>query len=90
VTVKEVMELVTCQYINFLGIGIVDLDTPELPNNYWEMLEVATERMFVEPSILETIALVTLVLHQYERVGGLLPLSRRRQQRWFLRSPRLA
>jgi RNA polymerase-interacting CarD/CdnL/TRCF family regulator len=39
----------------FPGIGIVDLDAPELPSHDRKMLEVATERMFAEPSILETI-----------------------------------
>jgi hypothetical protein len=37
------------------------------------MLEVATERMFTEPSILETIASVSRVLHQYEHAGGFDP-----------------
>jgi hypothetical protein len=37
------------------------------------MLEVATERMFAEPSILETIASVTLALRQYESAGGSAP-----------------
>jgi hypothetical protein len=54
------------------------------------MLEVATERMFIEPSILETIALVTLALRQYESAGGSAPLPRQRRQRRFLRSPRPA
>jgi hypothetical protein len=62
-TVEEVMELATSRYIDFPGIGIVDLDASELPSNDWEMLEVATERMFVEPSILETIVSVSRALH---------------------------
>jgi predicted component of type VI protein secretion system len=37
------------------------------------MLEVATERMFAEPSILETIVSVTLVLRLYESAGGSAP-----------------
>jgi hypothetical protein len=37
------------------------------------MLEVATERMFTDPSILETIALVSRALHQYECAGGFTP-----------------
>jgi hypothetical protein len=37
------------------------------------MLEVATVRMFTEPSILETITSVMSVLRQYEGVGGSTP-----------------
>jgi hypothetical protein len=73
VTVEEVMELATCQYVDFPGIGIVDLDAPELPSNDREMLEVVTEQMFAKPSILETVASVTLALRQYENAGGLAP-----------------
>jgi hypothetical protein len=51
VTVEEVMVLATGRYIDFPGVGIVDLDAPELPSNDREMLEVATEWMFTEPSI---------------------------------------
>jgi hypothetical protein len=74
-TIEEVMELATCQYVDFPGIRVVDLDAPELPSNDQEMLEVATERMFAEPSILETIASVSRALHQYERAGGFAPLA---------------
>jgi hypothetical protein len=73
VIVEEVMELATCRFIDFPSIGIIDLDAPELPSNDREMLKVATERMFVEPSILEKIALVPRVLHQYEHAGGFAP-----------------
>jgi hypothetical protein len=34
---------------------------------------VATERMFAEPSILETTASVSQALHQYERAGCFAP-----------------
>jgi hypothetical protein len=71
--VEEVMELVMCHYVDFPGIGIVDLDAPELPSNDREMLEVATERMFAEPSILETIMSVTLALRRYESTRGSAP-----------------
>jgi hypothetical protein len=73
VTVEEVMELSTCQYVDFHGIGVVDLDALELPSNDREMLEVATEQMFTEPSILETIVSVSLALHQYECAGSFAP-----------------
>jgi hypothetical protein len=51
---------------------------------------VATERMFAELSILETIALVSQVLHQYENAGGFAPPPRWRQRKRFLRRPRSA
>jgi hypothetical protein len=57
-------------YVDFPDIGTNDLNAPELPRNDREMLEVATEQMFAEPSILDTIASVTSALHQCEGVGG--------------------
>jgi hypothetical protein len=58
-TVEEVMELVTCRYINFPSVGVIDLEAPQLPE---KVLEVVMERMFTEPSIMETIASVSKVL----------------------------
>jgi hypothetical protein len=72
-SVEDVMDLVACRYVDFPSIGTIDLDAPELPSNYREMLEVATERMFTEPSILETIASITSVLRQYEGASGSAP-----------------
>jgi hypothetical protein len=40
ITVDEVMDLVTCQYMNFLGVGVIDLEAPQLPE---KVLEVATK-----------------------------------------------
>jgi hypothetical protein len=62
--IEDMMELATCRYIDFPDVGVVP--------------EVATEWMFVEPTIMETIASVSKALHEYER-------ARRR----FLRGPRL-
>jgi hypothetical protein len=56
VTVEEVMELATSQYIDFPGVGVIDLEAPQLPEN---VLDVAMERMFAELSIMETIASVS-------------------------------
>jgi hypothetical protein len=67
ITVEEVMELATCRYIDSPGVGVIDLEEPQLPE---KALEVATERMFVESSIMETITSVSKVLHEYERAGG--------------------
>jgi hypothetical protein len=68
--VEDVTNLATCWYVDFPNIGTIDLDTLELPSNDQEMLEVATKRMFAEPSILDTITSVVSVLRQYEGVGG--------------------
>jgi hypothetical protein len=73
VIVEEVVELAMGWYIDFPSIGIVDVDAPKLPSNDREMLEVATERMFSEPSILEMIASVLRALHQYKRASSFAP-----------------
>jgi hypothetical protein len=70
VSVEDVMDLAACRYVDFPSIGTVDLDAPELSSNDREMLEVATERMFAEPSILETIV---SALRQYEGASGSAP-----------------
>jgi hypothetical protein len=67
VTVEEVMELATCRYIDFPGVGVIDLEAPQLPE---KVLDVATKRMFAEPTIMEMIALVSRALHEYERADG--------------------
>jgi hypothetical protein len=67
------MDLAACRYVDFLGIGTVGLDAPELPSNDREMLEVVTERMFVELLILDTITSVVSALRQYEGAGGSAP-----------------
>jgi hypothetical protein len=67
VTVEEVMELAMCRYIDFPGVGVIDLKAPQLLE---KVLDVATERMFAEPSIMETIASVSQALEQYEPTSG--------------------
>jgi hypothetical protein len=69
-TAKEVGELVTCRYIDFPDIWVIDLEAPQLPE---KMLEVAMKQMFNEPTIMETIASVSNALQEYERVGGFAP-----------------
>jgi hypothetical protein len=66
-TAEEAMELATGRYINFLGIGVIDLEAPQLPEKVYE---VASERMFNEPTIMETIASVSKALQEYERASG--------------------
>jgi hypothetical protein len=60
VTVEEVLELATSRYIDFPEVRIIDLEAPQLPE---KVLEVAMERMFAEPSIMDTIALVLKACH---------------------------
>jgi hypothetical protein len=67
------------RYVDFPSIGIIDLDTTELPSNDRVILEVATDRMFAEPSILDAIASVPSVPRQHEGAGSLAPLPRRRR-----------
>jgi hypothetical protein len=42
-SVEDVMDLAACQYVDFPGIGTIDLDAPELPSNNQEILEVAAD-----------------------------------------------
>jgi hypothetical protein len=43
VSVESAADLASCQYVDFPGIGTIDLDAPEFPSNVREMLEVAME-----------------------------------------------
>jgi hypothetical protein len=70
ITVEEVKELVTCRYIDFPGVGVIDLEAPQLPE---KVLEVATERMFTVPLIIDTIASVSKALQEYKHAGGFAP-----------------
>jgi hypothetical protein len=72
VTVEEVMELATCRYIDFPGVEVIDLEAPQLLE---KVLEVVTERMFTEPSIMDTIASVSKALQEYERASGFAPTA---------------
>jgi hypothetical protein len=72
VTVEEVMELATSRYIDFPSVGNIDLEAPQLPE---KVLDVATEQMFAEPSIMETIASASKELHEYERADDFAPTA---------------
>jgi hypothetical protein len=61
-SVEEVMDMAVCLYVDFPGIGTIDLDAPELPGNDRELLEAVMERMFAGLMILETIGFVASVL----------------------------
>jgi hypothetical protein len=49
---------------------VIDLEEPQLSEKVYE---VAAERMFNEPTIMETIASVSKALQEYERAGGFAP-----------------
>jgi hypothetical protein len=70
---EDVTDLAACRYVDFPSIGTIELDAPELPSNDREVLEAVTERMFAEPSILDTIASVASALRQYEGTSGSAP-----------------
>jgi hypothetical protein len=53
------MELATCRYIDFPSVGVIDLEVPQLLE---KLLEVVTERIFAELTIMETIASVSKAL----------------------------
>jgi hypothetical protein len=55
-TAEEMMELATCRYIDFPGVGVIDLEAPQLPDKVYK---VVAERMFNEPMIMEMIASVS-------------------------------
>jgi hypothetical protein len=46
-----VAETSSSRYLDFPGIGVIDLDAIELPGNDREILEAVTERMFFDLSI---------------------------------------
>jgi hypothetical protein len=57
------------QIANFLVV-VINLEAPQLLEKVYE---VAAERMFNEPTIMETIASVSKALQEYERAGGFAP-----------------
>jgi hypothetical protein len=69
-TTEEVLELVTCRYIDFPGVRVIDLEAPQLPEKVYE---VASERMFNELTIMETITSVSKVLQEYGCAGDFAP-----------------
>jgi hypothetical protein len=66
------MELATCRYIDFPGVGVIDLEAPQLPKKVYE---VAAERMFNESMIMETIASLSKALQEYECASGFAPVA---------------
>jgi hypothetical protein len=85
-SIKDVADTSSSRYLDFPGIGIIDLDTIELPSNDQEILEAVTERVFADPSILYAITSDPPVPRQVEGVGSLAPLPRRRRPRGFSKS----
>jgi hypothetical protein len=65
--VEEMMDLETCRYIDFPGVGVIDLEAPQLPEKEYE---VEAKRRSNEPTIMETITSVSKALQEYECTGG--------------------
>jgi hypothetical protein len=61
------MELATYRYIDFPGVGVIDLEGPQYSEKGYEAAE---ETMSNAPTIREMLALVSKVLQEYESVGG--------------------
>jgi hypothetical protein len=72
ITLEEVMKMATCRYIDFPGVGVIDLEAPQLPE---KVLEVATEWILAELTIMEPIMSVSKVLQEYEHAGGFTPTA---------------
>jgi hypothetical protein len=66
-TVEEMMDLEMCQYIDFPGVWVIDLEAPQLPEKEYE---VATELRSNEPTVMETIVSVSKALQEYEHAGS--------------------
>jgi hypothetical protein len=66
-TIEEMMDLETCRYIDFPGVGVIDLEAPQLPEKEYE---VAAKQRSNELTIKETIASILMALQEYERAGG--------------------
>jgi hypothetical protein len=58
-TVEEMMDLETCWYIDLPGVGVIDLEAPQLPEKEYD---AAAGRRSNEPTIMETIASVSKAL----------------------------
>jgi hypothetical protein len=65
--VEEMMDLETCRYIDFPGVGVINLEAPKFPEKEYE---VAAERTSNEPTIMEMIVSVLKALQEYERADG--------------------
>jgi hypothetical protein len=66
-TVEEMMDLEMCQYIDFPGVGVINLEAPQLPEKEYE---VVAERRPNKPTIMETIVSVSKALQEYKHAGG--------------------
>jgi hypothetical protein len=71
------MDLETCRYIDLPGVGVIDLEAPQLPEIEYE------------PTIMETIASVSKALQAYERSGGFAPAAAEDTEMWPSQHPRL-
>jgi hypothetical protein len=66
-SVEKMMDLETCWYMDFLGVWVIDIEVPQLPEKEYE---VAAKRPSNEPMIIETIVSISKAPQEYERVGS--------------------
>jgi hypothetical protein len=66
-TVEKMMDLETYRYIDFPGVRVIDLKASQLQKKEYEAMEKWTSN---EPTIMETIASVSMALQEYKRAGG--------------------
>jgi hypothetical protein len=71
-TVEEMMDLETCRYIDRPGVGVIDLEAPQLPEKEYD---TEAGRRSNEQTITEMIASVSKALQEYERVAGFAPAA---------------
>jgi hypothetical protein len=72
-TVEEMMDLETSRYFDLLGVRVIDLEAPQLPEKEYDV--AAAERRSNEPTIMDTIASVSKALQEYECAGGFAPAT---------------
>jgi hypothetical protein len=66
------MDLETCRYFNLLGVGVIDLEAPQLLEKEYD---ATAERRSKKPTIMETIASVSKALQEYKRADGFAPAA---------------
>jgi hypothetical protein len=69
---RGMMDLETYRYNDLPGVGVIDLEAPQLPEKEYD---AAAEWRSNELTIMETIASVSKALQEYERAGGFAPAT---------------
>jgi hypothetical protein len=66
------MDLETCRYFNLLGVGVINLEAPQLLEKEYD---ATAEQRSNKPTIMETIASVSEALPEYKRADGFAPAA---------------